>query len=104
MHPSVIPFKSLRSDTWEEPAAKPPRTPGAGSGNTDFVTVALEPGGKVAVPDFVRKLLGVEEGGKLVLKVQPNGTVLMDSLQRVVDEARDQLMTERGRKGPGSKA
>jgi len=61
----------------------------------EMFTVALEPGSKIVLPDVVRRRLGVPEKGKLVLTLQPDGTVVMTSLRQVVDEARDQLVRER---------
>ena len=61
----------------------------------EVFTVALEPGGKVALPEAVRRHLAMKEGGKLVLRAQRDGTVLMISLRRIVDEARDELIRER---------
>jgi len=58
-------------------------------------TVALEAGGKVALPEAVRRHLAMKEGGKLVHRARRDGTVLMISLRRIVDEARDELVRER---------
>ena len=61
----------------------------------EVFTLALEPGGKVVLPEAVRRHLAMKEGGKLVLRTQRDGTVVMISLKRVVDEARGQLARER---------
>ena len=61
----------------------------------EVFTVALEPGGKVVLPEAVRRHLAMKEGGKLVLRARRDGTVLMISLKRIVDGARDELVRER---------
>jgi bifunctional DNA-binding transcriptional regulator/antitoxin component of YhaV-PrlF toxin-antitoxin module len=82
MRGTVLPFPESGVRELDDPAA-------------EVFTVTLEPGGKVALPEAVRRHLALTEGGKLVLRTQREGTVLMTSLKRVVDEARDQLIRER---------
>lgn len=82
MRRTVLPFPESGVRELDDPA-------------DEVFTVALEPGGKVVLPEAVRRHLAMKEGGKLVLRTQRDGTVLMISLKRVVDEARDNLVRER---------
>ena len=61
----------------------------------EVFTVALEAGGKIVLPQAVRRHLAMKEGGKLVLRARRDGTVLMISLKRIVDDARGELVRER---------
>jgi bifunctional DNA-binding transcriptional regulator/antitoxin component of YhaV-PrlF toxin-antitoxin module len=82
MRGTVLPFPESGVRELDDPA-------------DEVFTVALEPGGKVVLPEAVRRHLAMKEGGKLVLRTQRDGTVLMISLKRIVDEARDKLVSER---------
>lgn len=81
---------------------------GAESGNLEVSRVVLEEGGKIELPAAIRKHLEVAEGDLLVLDPQPDGTVVVVALTRVVQQARgilrgtangvsvvDELITER---------
>jgi bifunctional DNA-binding transcriptional regulator/antitoxin component of YhaV-PrlF toxin-antitoxin module len=82
MQGTVLPFPESGVRELNDPAA-------------EVFTVALEPGGKVLLPEAVRRHLALMEGGKLVLRTRRDGTVHMISLRQVVEEARDQLVRER---------
>jgi bifunctional DNA-binding transcriptional regulator/antitoxin component of YhaV-PrlF toxin-antitoxin module len=86
MQGTVLAFGILESNVHELDDPAP---------DAEIFTVALEPGSKIVLPDVVRRRLGVQEKSKLVLTLQPDGRVVMASLRRVVDEARDQLVRER---------
>jgi bifunctional DNA-binding transcriptional regulator/antitoxin component of YhaV-PrlF toxin-antitoxin module len=86
MQGTLLAFGILESNVYELDDPAP---------DAEIFTVALEPGSKIVLPDVVRQRLGVQEKSKLVLTLQPDGTVVMVSLRRVVDEARDQLVRER---------
>jgi AbrB family looped-hinge helix DNA binding protein len=60
--------------------------PESGTSN-DIFRVAVESGGKVVIPAAVRERLGVTEGDYLVLKAQRDGSVIMVSLEQVVNQA-----------------
>lgn len=69
------------------PDAQQPSEPGAEIGTNEAFRVALEDGGRIALPAALRELLGVVEGDYLVLKPQKDGTVVVVSLAQVVERA-----------------
>jgi AbrB family looped-hinge helix DNA binding protein len=64
--------------------------PVTGIGN-DIFRIAVETGGRIALPPAVRKCLGVSEGDYVVLKAQRDGSVIVVSVKQVVDQAMGHL-------------
>ena len=57
-------------------------------GNAEVFRVALEDGGKIALPEVIRDHLGIAEGDVVLIKTQRDGSALVLSLKRVIDHAR----------------
>lgn len=102
MYTTAVPFSPARAnqlDVCETPAPwyhepmsadrqhSDPRPPDAGSGNLERFRVAIEAGGKVRLPPAVTEHLGVTEGDSLLIEAQPDRTVVVHSLERVVQQA-----------------
>jgi bifunctional DNA-binding transcriptional regulator/antitoxin component of YhaV-PrlF toxin-antitoxin module len=99
MYTTAVPFSpasTTQHDVFETPVpwyhqsmpdAQQPSEPDAESGNNEVFRVALEDGGKIALPAALRERLGVVEGDYLLLKPQQDGTVVVVSLAHVVERA-----------------
>jgi hypothetical protein len=64
-----------------------PQPSDAGSGNMERLRVAIEAGGMVQLPLVVCEHLDVTEGDYLLIETRPEGTAMVYSLKRVVQQA-----------------